>query len=70
MDYLGGGPLGITELLVRADPVPTYLEHDWFRDWGALQRLTPWYPAAQPARLDLGTATRSGLWSPAPLRPS
>jgi arabinosyltransferase C len=70
MDYLGGGPLGITELLLRASPVPTYLEHDWFRDWGALQRLTPWYPAAQPARLDLGTATRSGLWSPSPLRPS
>jgi len=70
MDYLGGGPLGITELLVRASPVPTYLKNDWFRDWGALQRLTPWYPNAQPARLDLGTATRSGLWSPAPLRPS
>jgi arabinosyltransferase C len=70
MDYLGGGPLGITELLARASPVPTYLKDDWFRDWGALQRLTPWYPNAQPARLDLGTATRSGLWSPAPLRPS
>ncbi|TQR84861.1 arabinosyltransferase [Mycobacterium hodleri] len=68
MDYLGGGPLGITELLVRAAPVPTYLKDDWFRDWGALQKLTPWYPNAQPARLDLGTATRSGLWSPGPLR--
>lgn len=70
MDYLGGGPLGITELLVRAIPVPTYLNNDWFRDWGSLQRLTPWYPNAETARLDLGTATRSGLWSPAPLRPS
>ena len=70
MDYLGGGPLGITELLVRATPVPTYLKDDWFRDWGALQRLVPWYPNAEPARLELGTATRSGLWSPAPLRPS
>jgi arabinosyltransferase C len=68
MDYLGGGPLGITELLVRAEPVPTYLKDDWFRDWGALQRLMPWYPNAQPARLDLGTATRSGLWTPGPLR--
>ena len=68
MDYLGGGPLGITELLVRAEPVPTYLQDDWYRDWGALQKLTPWYPNAQPARLDLGTATRSGLWSPGPLR--
>lgn len=68
MDYLGGGPLGITELLVRPTTVPTYLKDDWFRDWGALQRLTPYYPNAQPARLDLGTATRSGLWSPGPLR--
>ncbi len=68
MDYLGGGPLGITELLVRATPVPTYLRDDWFRDWGALQQLIPWYPNAEPARVDLGTATRSGWWSPAPLR--
>ena len=68
MDYLGGGPLGITELMARAVTVPSYLKDDWFRDWGALQQLIPWYPNAQPARLDLGSATRSGLWSPAPLR--
>lgn len=70
MDNIGGGPLGISELLYRAVTVPTYLKDDWFRDWGALQRLDPFYPNAQPARLDLGTATRSGLWSPAPLRPT
>ncbi|GAC1406739.1 MAG: arabinosyltransferase domain-containing protein [Mycobacterium sp.] len=68
MDNLGGGPLGITELLLRATTIPTYLKDDWFRDWGALQQLTPYYTNAQPARLDLGSATRSGLWSPAPLR--
>ena len=68
MDYLGGGPLGITELLLRSTTLPTYLKHDWLRDWGALQRLTPFYPAATTARLDLGSATRSGWWSPAPLR--
>lgn len=70
MDYLGGGPLGITELLLRATPVPTYLKDDWFRDWGSLQQLSQFYPNAVPARIDLGTATRSGWWSPAPLRPS
>lgn len=70
MDNIGGGPLGISELLFRAVTVPTYLKDDWFRDWGSLQRLNQFYPAAQPARLDLGTATRSGLWSPAPLRHS
>jgi arabinosyltransferase C len=68
MDNKGGGPLGITELLVGATTIPTYLNHDWFRDWGALQQLTPYYPNAQAARLDLDSATRSGLWSPAPLR--
>ncbi len=70
MDYLGGGPLGITELLLRSTSVPpTYLKHDWFRDWGgALQQFTPFYPDAEAARLDLGSVTRSGLWSPAPLR--
>jgi len=70
MDNIGGGPLGISELLFRATTVPTYLKGDWFRDWGALQRLAPFYPGATPARLELGTATRSGLWSPAPLRPT
>jgi arabinosyltransferase C len=44
------------------------LKDDWSRDWGALQQLTPYYPNAGPAQLDLGSATRSGLWSPAPLR--
>lgn len=68
MDKNGGGPLGISELLLKETTVPSYLKDDWVRDWGALQRLTSYYPEAQPARLDLGTATRSGLWSPAPLR--
>lgn len=70
MDNIGGGPLGISELLFRATTVPTYLRGDWFRDWGALQRLVLFYPGATPARLELGTATRSGMWSPAPLRPT
>jgi arabinosyltransferase C len=68
MDNNGGGPLGITELLVRATTLPSYLKDDWFRDWGTLQQLTPYDPDAAPARLDLGSATRSGLWSPGPLR--
>lgn len=68
MDNIGGGPLGISELLFRATTVPTYLNDDWNRDWGSLERLTLFYPNATPARLDLGSTTRSGWWSPAPLR--
>jgi len=67
MDSIGGGPLGVTELLLKANTVATYLKGDWSRDWGSLQRFTPYDPDAQPAHLQLGTATRSGLWSPAPL---
>jgi arabinosyltransferase C len=68
MDNNGGGPLGVTELLSKATTIATYLKEDWSRDWGSLQRLTPYYPDAQPADLQLGVATRSGLWNPAPLR--
>jgi arabinosyltransferase C len=68
MDKNGGGPLGITELLDRATTVASYLNDDWSRDWGGLQQLTPYYPDSMPACLDLGSVTRSGLWSPAPLR--
>jgi arabinosyltransferase C len=65
MDTIGGGPLGISELLFQATTMPSYLRDDWSRDWGALQRLTPFYPNATPAELRVGTATRSGLWRPA-----
>lgn len=68
MDNNGGGPLGVTELLAKATTMATYLKDDWSRDWGSLQRLTPYYPDARPAQLLLGTAPRSGLWNPAPLR--
>ncbi|MEB4209423.1 arabinosyltransferase domain-containing protein [Mycobacterium sp. 94-17] len=68
MDNNGGGPLGVTELLAKATTIATYLKDDWSRDWGSLQRLTPYYPDAEPAHLLLGKATRSGLWGPGPLR--
>ncbi len=62
-----GGPLGITDLLLRAHVIPTYLSRDWGRDWGSLRRFEPIVDAPE-AHLDLGTATRSGLWNPAPIR--
>jgi arabinosyltransferase C len=70
MDHLGGGPLGISELLFDAGTVPSYLRDDWSRDWGSLQRLVPYDPGAVVAQLQRGTAVRSGWWSPAPLRPA
>ncbi|MBS4104939.1 arabinosyltransferase C-terminal domain-containing protein, partial [Tsukamurella paurometabola] len=60
-----GGPLGWALLLAKAQTVPTYLNHDWGREWGALERYAPYVdaPAAQQGRSEV---TRSGLWSPGP----
>ncbi len=66
-DWSGGGPLGFIELLQEGETVPTYLEHDWDRDWGSLVRYTPLVPDAEPATVEHGEAVRSGLWNGGPL---
>lgn len=67
-DSFGGGPLGWIELALEKTTVPSYLEGDIGRDWGSLVRYEPYGESAEPAELDIGTETRSGLWSPAPIR--
>ncbi|WP_223205430.1 arabinosyltransferase domain-containing protein [Gordonia jinghuaiqii] len=69
MSGTAGGPLGITEAMLRPTLLPTYLRNNWGRDWGGLQRFTEIIPAP-PAELDLGTVQRSGLYDPAPMRSS
>jgi len=66
-DSLGGGPLGWTDLLLAAQTMPSYLDRDWDRDWGSLERFTPLDESAVPARVDTATVTRSGLWDPGPI---
>ena len=66
-DGSNGGLLGISDLLLRAHVMATYLSRDWGRDWGSLRRFETVVDAS-PAQIDLGTATRSGLWSPGHLR--
>lgn len=66
-DGRNGGLLGISDLLLRAHVMATYLSHDWGRDWGSLRKFDT-VVDAQVAQLDLGTATRSGLWKPGPIR--
>jgi arabinosyltransferase B len=66
-DGRNGGLLGITDMLLRAHVMATYLSHDWGRDWGSLRRFETIVDAT-PAELELGTATRSGLWSPGKIR--
>src|SRR5271165_1026687 len=66
-DGVNGGLLGITDLLLRAHVMSTYLSRDWGRDWGSLRKFDT-IADAHPAQLDLGTATHSGLWSPGQIR--
>ncbi|MFC4124114.1 arabinosyltransferase domain-containing protein [Nocardia rhizosphaerae] len=66
-DDIGGGPLGWTELLLRAETVPTYLDQDLGRDWGALERFTPYQPAP-PAEISVDVVTRSGRAEDPPIR--
>ena len=66
-DGVNGGLLGITDMLLRARVMATYLSRDWGRDWGSLRKFDT-IVSAQPAQLDLGTATRTGWWSPGKIR--
>jgi arabinosyltransferase B len=66
-DGRNGGLLGITDLLLRAHVMATYLSHDWGRDWGSLRKFDTIVDAT-PAQLELGSATRSGLWKPGKIR--
>ena len=66
-DGLNGGLLGITDLLLRAHVMATYLSNDWGRDWGSLRKFDT-IVEAEPAQLQFGTATHSGLWTPGKIR--
>lgn len=69
MGGTAGGPLGISEAMLRPTLLPTYLRNNWGRDWGGLQRFAEIAPAP-PAELELGTQRRSGLWDSGPMRSS
>jgi arabinosyltransferase B len=64
---LEGGLLGITDLLLRASVMSTYLSNDWGQDWGSLRRFDT-IVDAEPAVLELGSSTHSGLYSPGEIR--
>ena len=63
----GGGPLLWTTQTVEAVTVPTYLDHDWSRDWGSLQRFEPLDPTATPASLLRSSDRRWGWTTPGPM---
>ncbi|MFD4181560.1 arabinosyltransferase domain-containing protein [Rhodococcus sp. NPDC058514] len=63
-DHFGGGPLGWIDLTATGRTLPTYLDGDWGRDWGTLEKYSRIDPNAVPAQLDTDTVRRSGTWSP------
>lgn len=65
---VNGGLLTTPEALTSADTVATYLDHDWYRDWGGLQRLSPLVPDATPAHVTTGEKTTWGVSRPGPIR--
>ncbi|RDI61712.1 arabinosyltransferase domain-containing protein [Nocardia pseudobrasiliensis] len=67
-DDIGGGPLGWTGLLLAAHTVPAYLDHDWARDWGSLERFTPYAPSAQPATIGVRVENRWGWAKDVPIK--
>ncbi|MEV4129529.1 arabinosyltransferase domain-containing protein [Nocardia sp. NPDC049707] len=67
-DDIGGGPLGWTGLLLKSQTIPTYLNHDWSRDWGSLEQFTPYDPTAEPATIATTVATVNGWKKSDPIR--
>ena len=63
-----GGPLGFSQMLARSTTLPTYMNDDWARDWGSLERYDQYDRDAVPAELTTSTETRTGLWSPGEMR--
>jgi arabinosyltransferase B len=66
-DGTNGGLLGISDMLLRAHVMSTYLSRDWGRDWGSLRKFDTIVDAG-PAQLEFGTATHFGWWSPGEIR--
>ncbi|AKK10114.1 arabinosyltransferase domain-containing protein [Corynebacterium uterequi] len=66
MDFAGGGALITPDAVNRMYQVPSYLNHDWHQDWGALHRYelrvdsTGQAPAL--AHVDYRDEVRGGLW--------
>ncbi len=66
--YEAGGPLGWIETSQYARTIPSYLRHDWNRDWGSIESYAPLgtrqAEAPEPAEVSTDTATRWGWWQP------
>ncbi|MFI6957159.1 arabinosyltransferase domain-containing protein [Nocardia sp. NPDC050408] len=67
-DDIGGGPLGWTGLLLKSQTIPTYLGHNWTRDWGSLEQFTPYDTTATPATIATTVKSINGWKKSDPIR--
>ncbi|WP_433600585.1 arabinosyltransferase domain-containing protein [Nocardia sp. CA-135953] len=67
-DDIGGGPLGWTGLLLKSQTIPTYLTHNWTRDWGSLEQFTPYDLTATPATVATTVQSVNGWKKADPIR--
>ena len=68
MSVNGGGPLAVVETLTTPTSLATYLNNDWYQDWGDLQRLDPLDDSAVPAKVSTGTESTWGWSRPGAIR--
>ena len=65
-----GGPFLFIQALLSTSTVPTYLNNDWYRDWGAIERYIRVVPASQApnAVIDQGSQRVYGWSRHGPIR--
>ncbi|HEU0190390.1 MAG TPA: arabinosyltransferase domain-containing protein [Mycobacterium sp.] len=65
-----GGPFLFTQAMLWTTTVSTYLDNDWYREWGAVEQYHRLIPAAQApaAEVEQGTVTVKGWSRPGPIR--
>lgn len=65
-----GGPFLFIQSLLRTESIPTYLDGDWYRDWGSLERYLRVVPAdeAPDAVIEEGSSRVFGWSRGGPIR--
>ncbi|OBK41120.1 arabinosyltransferase [Mycobacterium sp. 1245111.1] len=65
-----GGPFLFTQALMWTSTVPTYLNGDWYRDWGQVEQYHRWLPddVAPLAAVQQGAVTVNGWSRQGPIR--
>ncbi|APT93571.1 arabinosyltransferase [Corynebacterium phocae] len=70
--YSGGGAMATAEAVNYSYEIPAYLNHDWSRDWGSVEkyqlRTNSAGQAPDPAHVDHEVITRTGWWKNSDMR--